>query len=265
MDRNIFEAPGYALYFKEAWMYCFSKNNIAKYTPTFTCVANCYIIDGMPIHNLQQLDDIYETFAKVRLAKGKRLPYKKWFDTLIDPKSTVAIKRELMDVDVGCFEMAEIEGTLDDMVKDKEPFDLGIIFEYLYSKVVCAFIGSVIFTDDHFGNVAYKTVKYTRHYRIKCNGCYYDFYIKPGRLVQFIDLERYVFNFSPYDIYTNTALKSVTDGELVGADDRFNRLKMGYLQNNYIFDKSISAFLSPKQINETNFVSKSDIRSRKKL
>jgi len=175
------ESPGYALYIKEAWMYCFSKNELLKYTPTFTCIANCYIINGFPIWKLDDLAKIYKGYAQKRLLSNKALPYKKWFNILIDPNTDVNLKQNMMSADYGCFEMRQIEGTLDDLENGPPSFDLSIIFEYLYTKIVAAFIGRIIFTDDHFGNVAYRTVDYTRLYKIKCNGCNYFFYMPPGK------------------------------------------------------------------------------------
>lgn len=269
------EAPGYALFMKEAWMYCFSKNELLKYTPTFTCIANCYIINGLPVKKLESLasaakqpvripeklnalTNIYKVYANNRIAAGKKLPYKKWFNILLNPNSDQEIKESIMQADYGCFEMKQIEGTLDDIQNIPGSFNLSIIFEYLYTKLVAAFVGRIIFTDDHFGNVAFDTVNYARIYKIKCNGCDYTFYMPPGKMVQFIDLERYVFNYSQYDIYTNTALKSITENSSKdftknsNVSNHFDRIKNQYKKNNYIFDKSLSELLS-QSFNENNF------------
>lgn len=246
------ESPSYALFIKEAWMYCFSKNELLKYTPTFTCVANCYIIEGFPIKNVGDLIDIYDTYAQKRIASGKKLPYKKWFNILTDPDADPSLRQSIMDAEYGCFEMAQIEGTLDDLYDKKGAFNLSIIFEYLYTKVVAAFIGRVIFTDDHLGNVAYVTVDYARAYNIKCNGCEYVFYMSSSKMVQFIDLERYVFNYSRYDIYTNTALSSIRNKDFDAPTENLNRIRHEYAKNNYIFDKTLSSLLE-KSFGEKNF------------
>lgn len=237
------EVPSYALFIKEAWMYCFSKNELLKYTPTFTCVSNCYIIDGLPIKGLEELINIYIPFAQKRVSAGKKIPYKKWFNILIESDTDESIKQEIMNADYGCFEMKQIEGTLNELVNIPGSFNLSIIFEYLYTKVVTAFIGRIIFTDDHFGNVAYINVDYAREYKIKCNGCNYFFYMPPGKMVQFIDLERYVFNYSHYDIYTNTALKKLPESDFENANKNLDEIRDSYIKNNYIFDKSLSSLL----------------------
>ena len=255
--QTYIESPGYALFLKEAWMYCFSKNELAKYTSTFTCVSNCYIIDGMPINSIKELTNIYQVYAKKRLAAGKTLPYKKWFNILIDPRADVETRKNIMAADYGCFEMKQIEGTLEDLSNKPVMLNLSIIFEYLYTKVVSAFVGRVIFTDDHFGNVAYITVDYTRYYKIKCNGCDYHFYIPPGKMVQFIDLERYVFNYSPYDIYTNIALKSVEDKDFKNRSTNLTKIKTLYDKNNYIYDKSLQTLIGP-YISAKNFTNQAE-------
>lgn len=247
------ESPGYALFLKEAWMYCFSKNELSKYTPTFNCISNCYIVDGFPIQNLDNLTKIYREYSDKMVSKGKKLPYKKWFNILLDPNVSSIIKKNILNADYGCFEMKEIEGTLDDLMGISNSIDLAIVFEYLYTKVVSAYIGRIIFTDDHFGNVAYITVSYAREYTIKCNGCKYIFYMPPGRMVQFIDLERYIFNYSRYDIYTNTALSNIPNKDYDTNNNSLSRIRNYYQNNNYIFDKSLNAFLE-KSMGPNNFV-----------
>lgn len=239
--KKYIEYPSTAIYLKEAWMYCFSKNVLSQYTPTFTCISNCYIINGFPIKNLEELKRIYQPFAGKLISAGKNLPYKKWFDILLTKKSD--IKDRILASSYGCFEMQEIEGTLDDIIDKNGTFTLSLLFEYLYTKVISAHVGRIIFTDDHFGNVAYITVDYTRKYSIKCNGIMHYFYMPPGKMVQFIDLERYVFNYSQYNIYTNTALKSIKEDEYKNTTPQFNRVRSAYKKNNYIFDKSLSSLL----------------------
>lgn len=251
------EAPSYALFLKEAWMYCFTKNELSKYTPTFTCISNCYIINGLPIKGLNELQQIYRPFAQKRISTGKKLPYKKWFNKLIDTNTDPNIKEAILSAKYGCFEMKQIEGTLEDISNEPGAFNLSIIFEYLYTKIVAAFIGRVIFTDDHFGNVAFNNVEYVRAYKIKCNGCNYNFYMPPGKMVQFIDLERYVFNFSRYDIYTNTALRSIPDIDFKDENNHLNKIRDNYDKNNYIFDKSLTELLG-SSIGEKNFLDKSE-------
>lgn len=261
--QRYIEAPAYALFIKEAWMYCFSKNELSKYTPTFTCVGNCCIINGLPVPNLETLINIYNPFMQKKIIAGKKLPYKKWFNLLLDSNVNNNLKIQIMNSDYGCFEMRQIEGTLDDIADKPGALNLSMVFEYLYSKVVAAYVGRIIFTDDHFGNVAFITVDYGRTYKIKCNGCIYQFFMKAGKMVQFIDLERYVFNFSQYDIYTNTALRSIPKEDFPN-NLCFDRIKKVYDKNDYIFDKSLNAFMS-KSISENSFEDKSEYMQMLKI
>ena len=246
------ESPGYALYVKEAWMYCFGKNELEKYTPTFTCVSNCYIIRGFPVKKISDLQKIYTPYANKKKRVNRIPPYKKWFNYLIEPSRDTKIQDKIINGNYGCFEMKQIRGTLEDLYMSPGSFNLSIIFEYLYTKIVAAYIGRIIFTDDHFGNVGYDVVEYTRSYRIRCNGFLHYFYMPPGKMVQFIDLERYVFNFSPYDIYTNTALQRIPDKDFILKNEHFEQIKKTYQGNNYIFDKSLKTLLD-KSFNKNLF------------
>lgn len=240
------EAPSYAIYLKEAWMYCFTQNHLTKYTPTFNCISDCYIIKGFPFSNLNDLRKIYASYEQDLIRKKKSIPFKRWFNLLIKTNTNKSISDTILSSEFGCFEMKEIQGTLDDLIKVGRQFNLSILFEYLYGKMIAAYIGKIILTDDHFGNVGFITVDYYREYNIICNGCKFTFYMPPGRMIQFIDLERYVFNFSQYDIYTNTALKQIPNKDFSNASHHLADINNEYIFNRYIFDKTIATFLNPK-------------------
>jgi hypothetical protein len=231
------ESPSYAIYLKEAWMYCFTKKYLAKYTPTFTCIADCYIIKGFPFPNI---DNIYQSYYQKMVSSGKNVSTKKWFDILI--KDNNNLEKQIIDNSIyGCFEMKKIDGTLQNILRNKDTINIGFIFEYLFTKVVSSFIGQIIFTDDHAENVGYKYVDYTRKYVIQSNNIKYDFYIPPGKMVQFIDLERYIFNFSGKDIYTNSAIKNIPIDTYQNKD--IEKIAAEYIENRYIFDKLIYTLL----------------------
>lgn len=239
-------SPSYAIFIKEAWMYCFSKTKLSQYTPTFACISNCYILNGFPL-DLQSLSKIFVSYAEQRTRENKYIPYKKWFNILMDATSNKRTKQTIMEEAYGCFEIKQVNGTLEDLINVPQSLNLSIIFEYLYTKIVAAFVGRVIFTDDHIGNIGYINVDYARQYTIKCNGCNYNFYMPPGKMVQFIDLERYVFNFSKYEIYTNDALKEDAKNH------NNNFTKKSYYKNSYIGDKTISLFIGKREMNKSLF------------
>ncbi len=151
-----------------------------------------------------------------------------------------------MNAEYGCFEMQQIDGTFDGIFDNKFKLNLSMIFEYLYTKVVAAYVGKIIFTDDHFGNIAYINVDYVRAYHLICNGCKYDFYMPSKKMVQFIDLERYIFNYTSYDIYTNTALKSIKLNDDGSLNDINDQIKNTYLKNNFILIKVWKHYLAKK-------------------
>ena len=82
-------------------------------------------------------------------------------------------------------------------------------------------------------------------------------------MIQIIDLERYVFNFSKYDIYTNSALSAVPKLEFE-SDKHQESVRKSYFSNNYIFDKSLHVF---KQSNfpSSAFVDESEFEIMKKI
>lgn len=256
MTKVFIESPLNAIYFKEAWMYCFSQTYLSKYTPAFNCISDCYITTGFPFNDLTRMRSLYDYYRK----NHTYFQEKKWFNNLIDPrkdKKSIELSNSILSSSFGCFEMRQISGTFFDLTKKKNQFDLSMIFEYLYGKLVAAFVGRIIFTDDHFENLAYTTVNFYREYVIKNNGCTFKFYMEPGKMVQFIDLERYIFNFSDYDIYTNFALSQVSNSEYSKVTYKLARLKNSYIKNNYIFDKGIDQLLN-RSFNENNFRDRSE-------
>ena len=258
------EAPSYALFYKEAWMYCFTSIYLQKYSPTYNCVADCKILNGIPFASVDELKDIYKEYTA-----HHKIPHKKWLEILVsdddDENNNEDLPYETLvkNCKYGCFEMAEIDGTIMQLIKKNEKIDLGIIFEYLYSKLVAAYIGRIIFTDDHLDNVGYINVKKHRHYEITCNGCVYHFWIKNQFLVQMIDMERYIFNFSQYDIFSNHLLKYIPESEYKKSDklpsNIFVQHRINYLENNYIYDKGVESILEHLdsiQIDEKDLVEK---------
>lgn len=251
--KKFIEIPLYALFLKEAWMYCFAKNNLLNYLPTIMCVSSCYIIKGFPISDISTISQMYNVYLDKNPKKKKY--HKKWLDIIIDPNANNQIKKKIMQSNYGCFEMKLIEGTLSDIIKNNE-FDLSLLFEYLYTKVIVAFIGRIIFTDDHIENIAYIHVDYYRKYNIISYNKLYTFYMPPGKMIQFIDLERYVFNFTRNDVYTNTAMKMVSLNNSDTDNDKMIWLKKNYQKNNYIYDKTLRYLVS--SVKEINFKKKKE-------
>ena len=143
---------------------------------------------------------------------------------------------------------------LEDLVTSKK-FSLGFVFEYLYTKIIAAFVGRIIFTDDHFDNLMFKTVDYVRHYRIKSNHFVHDFYMTNDKMTQFIDLERYVFNFSSTDTFCNSVLKKLIPSLPKTKSAQLNQNRTNYLHNEFIFDKGLCSLMDPRDFPPECFVS----------
>jgi len=233
IGRDI-ESPNIAIYYKEAFMYCFTKQHLQQYCPTFNCIAECLITEGFLFEH-DEFVNMYAPYAEKRQKSGKKPFNKKWMNEYIAHPDIYKNQR------FGIFELAQIEGTFMDIyetnqknINSKDRIDLGMIFEYFYAKLVSSVVGRVIFTDDHFGNVAYITVNYWRHYTIVSGGVKYEWYIPPGKMIQFIDLERYVFDLGETDVYTNAVLKK--------EDLENTPINNQYMSNNQLIDKIIYNF-----------------------
>jgi len=263
-----YETPMYALFYKEAWMYFFCKSIISIYTPAFDCIINCGTTAGFPIIITKKIiDDYYDEVKKTNIRK-------KWFEHLINNNDT-----HMNNAIFACFEMKQIEDTLSELNKnflltkkdikkvkkntlfdnemkklqkdlEKYKIDLSFFFEFMYTKLILAYIGKIILTDDHFDNLGYITVNFYRHYCIISKNKKYDFYMPPGKMIQFIDYERYIFNCSTYDYYTNDMLKKMIDD-----DDGF---WSAYKSNIYIYDKGIHSFADPRILNPKIYINNTE-------
>ena len=69
-------------------------------------------------------------------------------------------------------------------------FDFGVLFEYLYGKLVCYKHTNIIFTDQtNLGNCAFSPVDYIRKYTIRHNSDELIIYVKNKTLVKIFDLD----------------------------------------------------------------------------
>lgn len=125
----------YFLFLREGLVGCWIKNNILlkKISPTFACVYDSYVLKGLPL----SYDKYNYLMMKRDIEKNKDLP-KKWLKTIRTKDDWDKIQTSLF----GYIEMEEIDFTLQKlMIKKNQYFDLGVIFEIVYSKLVLAFYG----------------------------------------------------------------------------------------------------------------------------
>jgi hypothetical protein len=248
------DSPQFALFTKEAWIYCFIKKHLTRYTPTFACISDIYVTRGCPLTNIENIREQFAKYITNLNSNNMSVINKRWFRSILRKESdiqNISNTSSILKMKFGCIEMQQVEGTLDQLLNTSGSFNLGMIFEYLYTKIVASHIANIILTDDHMGNIGYVNTEFGRTYRIKSNNIVYEFHIAPGLMLQFIDLERYVFNFSNQPIYTNRQLKKIAMGIN-------SKIASAYLQNNYIFDKTIQAFLKKNIFRKAIFTSESE-------
>lgn len=244
------DSPQFALFVKEAWIYCFIKKYVTIYTPTFACISDIYVTRGWPVTDLEKIRQQFATYVKKLDSDNISIINKRWFRSILR-KDSDNNTENIIRMKFGCIEMQQVEGTLDQLLNTAASFNLGMIFEYLYTKIVASHIANIILTDDHMGNIGYVNTTFGRTYTIKSNNVLHTFHVKPGLMLQFIDLERYVFNFSDQPVYTNRQLKKI-------AMSMNSRTALAYLQNNYIFDKTIQAFLKKNVFRKGIFASEEE-------
>ena len=233
--ENFIVAPSCAIYIKEMWAYCFTKIYLQPIIPTFNCIKECELINGFPF-DLNLIKKANNEFITQRKNEGKPIPYKKWFNFLVD--DTSKYQQKLLNQLYGVYELKQVEGVLEDLLP-KKLLTFSLIFEYLLTKVVASHIGRIIFTDDHFGNLGYITVNYGRHYKIKQNNHIYDIYLNDGLMLQMIDMERYVFCYNLNGLYTVEQLEKTKPSNI--PDNTLNMINIINSTNDniYIFDKSL--------------------------
>lgn len=126
-------------------------------------------------------------------------------------------------------------------ILEDEKIPLDFIFEYLYAKMILGYIGNIVLIDDHFDNIMVIDVDYIRHYEIITKEHIYNFYMQSSRLVQFIDLERYLFNGSEAKSYICAYLSNIS-----------------IVNSEYVYDKSIHSFMDPRKFPEYCVSSQTD-------
>lgn len=149
-------------------------------------------------------------------------------------------------------------------------FSLSMLFEYLYAKLVCGVVGRIIFTDDHFDNIMYTHSDLPRKYLIKSGGTEYVFNATDRKMIQFIDVERYIFNGSSNLSFTNDILRQKYHNDKSNVLQRnmskdFARHRRKYVKNDYIFDKGIYSFLDPRELPSFCFQSVQDYEIMTKI
>lgn len=176
------------LFMREAMIGCWIKNILINknVSSTFACIYDVYKLKGLP---LSQEDFNSKYSKKYNPSLQTRSHGKRWLHNIINTPNQWNI---VQNTHFGFIEMEKLDVTLfDHYYIDRKNYNLGIIFEILYSKLVLMFFGNVYMTDDHANNIMLKKTNTIRHYKLKRRNTIYDFYIQNHNIVKFIDFERF--------------------------------------------------------------------------
>lgn len=189
------------LFWRESLLNCYVKNYIItpKIAGTFLCINDVFIAKGLPINDKYFKNKITEFNSVTRLKKWITATYNIKKDKKELEKDAKEEKKKqptdnippvLKDLKYGFIEMEKVpsEWTLHNLATQ---FDLGIMFELLYTKLCLSFICNIYLMDDHFANILVNTTQRIRKYNITRRKTTYTFYITNNYSLKFIDLERF--------------------------------------------------------------------------
>lgn len=184
-EKKRFNNFMYFYFMREGLIGCWIKNNILlkNVSPTFACTYDTYILKGLPITFEEYTHQTLE-----RKINKKSVLSKRWLNTMSTDKT---LWDQVQQTHFGFIEMEKIDFTLDELMKNSNFFDLGTIFEILYSKLVLMFFGNIYMLDDHANNIMVKKTDSVRHYKITRRRNEYNFYIDSQYVVKYIDFERF--------------------------------------------------------------------------
>lgn len=173
------------MFMREGLIGCWIKKYLldTNVSPTFACIYDSYKIKGLMIDK--------DKFAKA-VTLNKEKFNKKWIRDIDNKDIENYWEQKISTTHFGYIEMEKMDYTLYDfMQNDRGIFDLDIIFEILYSKLVLMFYGNVYMLDDHANNIMLQKTDIIRHYQITRRKTTYNFYIRYPYLVKYIDFERF--------------------------------------------------------------------------
>jgi hypothetical protein len=138
-----------------------------------------------------------------------------------------------------------LSGTLNNL---ENKYDFGVLFEFLYGKLVAMQLCGIVFTDQvNTGNCGYKNVNYCRHYNVT-----YNTKIKTETIDVFVDSEILVkiFDFDNYKVqkYSRNIFGSLDDllpegGGIINGNNEINETLVDCVYNSSMCDK-VSNFVN---------------------
>jgi len=183
------------VFYKEALINCYIKDNIIipKISNTFVCTNDIYIAKGLPISY-----PFYQFTELMDEGKTSKKLVKRWLKT---PNINM-FEEVFKDSNFGFIEMEKADITLHS-INILHKFDLGMLFEILYTKLCLAHVCNIYITDDHFNNIMVKFTEKIRKYVITRRGTTYTYYITNNYQIKYIDMERFD-NCSDRNIFLDT-------------------------------------------------------------
>jgi len=172
------------VFYKEALMNCYIRDNIIKprISDTFVCTNDIYIAKGLPISF-----DLYKDAILQDEASGSH----KWKNWLSYPEYAEDHWNKIFKQShFGFIEMEKADITLE-KINAIGKFDLGMLFEILYTKLCLAHLCNIYLTDDHLENIMVKHTEKIRKYEITRRGTKSTFYIANSYIIKYIDMERF--------------------------------------------------------------------------
>lgn len=176
------------LFMREGVVGCWIKNVLlnTNVSPTFARVYDSYKTRGLPMTQ----ESFHADFGR------NQTKYEKVWTQNIFYSSKQYWRDIVSDTHFGYIEMEKMDNTLGDQMalvgnSHDNSFNLGTIFEILYSKLALTFYGNVYMADDHAENIMIKQSDIVRHYRITRRGYDYDFYVDNKYVIKYIDFERF--------------------------------------------------------------------------
>jgi hypothetical protein len=224
------------LFMREGLIGCWIKNTLLlpQISPTFACIYDSYKMRGLLIDK----DKFINTVHADQMSRNNKFD-KNWITDILDThKYPNYWETKIMTSHFGFIEMEKLDDSLENIINAGTEFDLDIIFEILYSKLVLMFYGNVYILDDHARNIMTRRTDVVRHYEITRRKTIYNFYVSNPNMVKFIDFERFskvtnrnLFVDHPNDndkfirIFNSSYYRSFSSLELSIADYMFKELK----------------------------------------
>jgi hypothetical protein len=154
-----------------------------------------------------------DNFCKIRdiFLCHKQLPHENPLTNINCADTYLSIIPNQTDL-FGFITMEIIDGTLGDFMGNLgNKFTYGMLFEYMYGKLVAYKKTNIIFTDQaNTGNCGYKAVDYCRHYVLTFNGEILNIYVNDPNMIKILDFDNFKFGTDNNFYHSTTDIINTT-------------------------------------------------------